>query len=670
MYSGATMRRVACTALALCFIAGCASTQSGGPVLTVAGTASGRFDSNVQREPTARSAYGAGGEMLVRAANGVRAPTLQLEYATGMRHSEPKDPGDGVGHRLNVLAGAPLSSWLRMDALLRASRGGVDEDLSPANEIAAVGRIDFQLAQLTRLRGYGAHKWREVAGSPDPALGRYGGLEVRQRFGRSTTLLVDARYEELEPPDATRSWERISLALGVGQSIFRNTAFELELRGRERTYPDRMVAVGEALVPRRDEDVGYGVALVYDNGSGTELRLAFERESRRSSDVTRTYGADRVNLLVRRRAFALGGRRDPPRIDERPGTDAIRATFPDSVPLAARALSNVVVAGAGVCALAEAGALCWSVMGTEARPVVLQGRWRQASAAAGRVCGLDESGGVHCWSWNSDPRTARGTSVLNPPVPLRTELRFVKLTVGAGHACGLTAEGAAYCWGGNADGQLGNGLAIPSPSPVAVTGELRFRDISAGEHHTCALDEAGAVFCWGSNQSGQAAAGTLRRTLWPRRVEERTFTAVAAGQRHTCGLTADGQAWCWGENGKGQAGLVGGGVAGGAVPVPAAAQFVAISAGWAHTCALATDGRAWCWGSNRNGQLGTGQTDEDPHPEPVAIAGEREFTGLSASFRTCALDGQQNVYCWGGSGLHPDDDVAAARPRRLSTRLR
>lgn len=671
MRSRTASRSALCGILTLlCGSAGCASTSAGtSPVLTVAASASGRFDSNVRRAPEGDAAYGGGGELLLRAANGVQAPTLQLEYAAGLRRSAPEDPGDGAGHRLNALAATSISSWLRLVAVGRASRGGVDEDLSPTDELTTVGRMELQPAAGTRVRAYAAHRWREVADVAAPALGRYGGIELRQRFGRSTTLIVDGRYEEFEPPDASRSWQRTGLAIGIGQSVFANTALELGVRGRERTYPDRTVEVGDDVVARRDEDLRFGLALVYDNRSGTELRLEVERDRRRSNDVRRAYDANRVNFVIRRRAFAIGGRREPPRIDESAAYDAIRAAFPDAAP-SARTISGVVVAGTGVCAVAEAGALCWPAVADGSRPVVLEGQWRRVSAAAGRACGLDDTGAVHCWSWHRDAQPPGSAPAVTAPVPLRTEARFVDVAVGPLHACALTGAGAAFCWGDNGEGQLGNGLAIPAHEPVAVVGDVRFRAISAGERHTCGLDIQGAAHCWGANESGQAGAGSLPRSLRPRPMDGRTFTAISTGTRHTCALSADGRVWCWGENGKGQAGVAGGGIATGAAPVTADVPFVAVSAGWAHTCALDGAGRAWCWGANRHGQLGRSGTDEEPHPRPVPVAGERAFAGLSASFRTCAVDDRDDIFCWGGYGQHPAADLAAARPRRLSTRQR
>jgi hypothetical protein len=651
----------------LATLAGCASAPAGGGgggVLTVAASVSGRFDSNVRREPTPEEAYGGGGEVLVRAANGVTAPTLQLEYGASARHSRPGEPGDGPGHRLSALAGVRLADYLRIDVIGRGSRGGVDEDLSPTDEVMLIGRAELQPARSTRLRGYAAHRWRDVPGTPVPVPGMYAGLELRQRFGRSTTFLVDARYEAYMPPDVSREWNRTGLRAGLGQSILPNTAIELDVRVRERRHPGRLLELDETTVARRDEDLRFGGALVYDNRMGTELRLELERDSRRSNDTRRAFDADRVSLTVRRRAFAIGSRREPPRIDEQAGSEAIRAASRNGVAFEASAVSGVFMAGARACVVAGDAALCWPA-GEGGGAAPLGGAWAAAAGGAGSACALDGDGAPHCWRWHRDAPE----SALPEQMPVRTDRRFVQVAVGAGHACGLAADGTAWCWGENADGQLGNERTVPDRSPVAVAVRARFTAIAVGDRHSCALDDAGAAWCWGANESGQAG-GSLRNTFRPRRIDGFAFSAISAGARHTCALTAEGAAWCWGDNWRGQVGTG----AGSMVAVPARVQadvpFRAIVAGWAHTCALGDAGAAWCWGANRHGQLGRGTTDDDAHPVPEPVAGGRSFTSLSASFRTCALDARQHVYCWGGDGRDPTSDAAAASPRRLSLRVR
>jgi hypothetical protein len=647
---------------ALCTSAGSAAAQSG-PVLTVDGVGRGTFDSNMGRSPSPLEAYGGSGDVLVRAASRLRAPALQFEYAASVRHSSPAHSADGVGHRLNVLARAALAGWLRMEVIGRGSRGGTDEDLATGDETSLASRLDIQPLPATRLRAYSAYRLRTATGAEVASVGGYGGLELRQRIGGSTTLLADARYEEFHPPDASREWQRRAILFGLGQAVSGNTAIEAEVRFREREYPSRLLALEDGATARRDTDLRYGVAVVFNNDAGTEVRLEIERDRRRSNDVSRGYDADRATFVVRRRIFALGARRDLPRIDERPADVLRRAA---DVAMSSGNVRGVLVAGTGMCAIVDAGALCWPAP-TQATsvpaPALVTGSWQRVAAAAGRACGLDADGVVHCWNWRTG---VDGSSAVDTqPQPVRSDVRFIDVAVGSSHACALTETGTAYCWGDNGEGQLGTGLATPANRPAAVTGGLRFASVTVGASHTCALDDAGTAYCWGSNKSGQSAAGTLRRTLTPRPVSAGTFTAITAGASHTCALSKEGRAYCWGESTRGQAGSAGGMVADQPNPIESDVRFTRISAGWAHTCALTETGHAFCWGMNRYGQLGSGSVDQDAHALPVAVRGDLIFSDLSASFRTCGLDMEGQLHCWGGTGQDARADVAAARPRQV-----
>jgi alpha-tubulin suppressor-like RCC1 family protein len=658
-------RRLPARAAALLLAATAASaseaTAQGGPILIVDGGARGLFDSNVGRSAVPVEVFGGGGDILLRAANRLRSPTLQLEYAASLRRSSPTHRTDGAGHQLNVLARAPLADWIRVDMIGRGSRGGTDDDMSTGDEVLLSSRVEIRPLRSMRLRGYGAQRWRRTDPAAAPSQGNYGGLELRQDVGGAATLLADVRYEEFRPPDSNRDWQRVAIVLGIGYSILRNTAVEAEARFREREHPRRLVPAGDGAAPRHDTDRRYGFAIVYDNGTGTEIRLELERDRRQSNAVDRGYAADRATFAVRRRIFAVGGRHDPPRIDDRPATDALRRDAADPLTGMAGSLSfNAVrVAGSGMCAVADDGVVCWPAPTTAmaaGAPVLIPGRWQRVASTEGRACGLDAEGRVHCWQWNGafGERPSLETQLVH------SDVRFREIAVGFGHACALTEEGTAYCWGDNAEGQLGTGLAIPASRPVAVVGGVLFKSITAGMRHTCALDLHGTAWCWGSNKSGQVAAGTLRRSLQPRRIDRHTFTTITAGTSHTCALTGTGRAYCWGESVRGQAGAAAGTVAG-PIEVRADVPFITISAGWAHTCALSEAGRAYCWGANRFGQLGSGSVDENPHPTPVLVAGGFTFIDLNASFRTCALEAGGQLYCW-GSTAHGAADPSTAQP--------
>jgi hypothetical protein len=632
-----------------------AAQRAAGPVLTVDAALSGSFDNNVGRDRAALDGYGGGGELLVRLASRPARPLLQLEYATSLRRTSALNPADGAGHRLNALAAVPFASWLRLDVIGRAGRGGVDEDLVSADELMLLGRLELQPRRRSRLRAYAARRWREPPAGAEPTLAAHAGIELRQRFGGGTTVLLDGRYEESHPPDTTRFWHRGSVAFSVGQRVASNTALEVEARHRQRLYPRRLIEVDDDVMHRRDDDWRIGLAIVYDNGRGAELRLELQHDERASTDPRRSYDAGRVSLTVRRRVLGFGGRTTPPRIDERAANQALqaRATTAATAPTA-MAFTSMAVGETGVCALADDGdVVCWPTLNAAAAgatPARLSGPWTALTAGPGRACALDTVGAAHCWHWLDGKA---GTAV-SAPVALRSDLRFTTLSVGSTHMCGLTGDGAAWCWGENGDGQLGTGTPLPAPTPARVATDVPFGAISAGSRHTCALGADGALFCWGANESGQAAAGTLRRTLAPQPVAGVRFVELAAGTRHNCARDAAGGVWCWGDNSSGQVGLPGGGQVRQPARIAAPAAFTTIGAGWTHSCALDAAGRAWCWG--RNGQSDTGPAQGAPLSLPRPVASDRVFSALTVSMRTCALDRRQRVYCWGG-GRRPGDDA-------------
>ncbi len=245
-----------------------------------------------------------------------------------------------------------------------------------------------------------------------------------------------------------------------------------------------------------------------------------------------------------------------------------------------------------------------------------------------------------------------------PPTNPPGDRTFTALSAGTEHTCGLDNTGAAWCWGSDEFGQVGDGYDDQGNtefSPVAVVGGHNFTAITAGSAHTCALDTTGAAWCWGDDKAGQVGDGNDEqdREFGPVAVAGgHRFTAIAGqGSEHICALDTTGAAWCWGDNHFGQLGdddptfaterflpvaVVGG------------HTFTTISVGGFHTCGLDTTGAAWCWGTDSSGEVGDGNDDQEAEPRPVAVAGGRSFTAISAGgFHTCALDISRTAWCWG-----------------------
>gem|GEM_PF-6670088 len=145
--------------------------------------------------------------------------------------------------------------------------------------------------------------------------------------------------------------------------------------------------------------------------------------------------------------------------------------------------------------------------------------------------------------------------------------------------------------------------------------------------------------------------------------------AIAAGGNHSCLIRANNTAWCWGANNRGQLGVFlrnGRQVVASHIPLevpfPEDAAVTAIATGEDHTCAV-NNGKLYCWGSNTYGQCGLSLNDttEGDILQPLEVPGSNSNTwrAVTAGDRhTCAVDTENNVYCWGDNRLRQVDSTS------------
>ena len=206
-------------------------------------------------------------------------------------------------------------------------------------------------------------------------------------------------------------------------------------------------------------------------------------------------------------------------------------------------------------------------------------------------------------------------------------------------------------------------IAFPSNLvPVSGTG---------GGDHVCVLFNNGSVGCWGRNQYGQLGIGStisigdgpgemgsaLALTSLPAPV-----TSMAAGDSHTCAIFATGRVGCWGYNaqkhlGTGSVSTIGDGPGEmGAslvlVSTPGGLNASVISCGWQHSCALLGDQNVYCWGGNSNGELGIGITATIGNSPPTAKVLLSDTLGpvaqVACGFQfSCVLLVNGGIVCWG-----------------------
>ena len=175
--------------------------------------------------------------------------------------------------------------------------------------------------------------------------------------------------------------------------------------------------------------------------------------------------------------------------------------------------------------------------------------------------------------------------------------------------------------------------------------------VDTGSGNTsCGLMHNGTVTCWGDNSDGQLGnvlfAPGARSTLPVAVTGLNGATQVSVGVDHACALLGSGGVRCWGNNSNGQLGN--GTTTDSNVPVTvigfgAGTPVSQISVGYRRTCALQVDGNVRCWGM----ATGAGGTDSSTS---VAVGGLTGVTQVAAgSDHACALLTDGSVRCWGSN---------------------
>lgn len=275
---------------------------------------------------------------------------------------------------------------------------------------------------------------------------------------------------------------------------------------------------------------------------------------------------------------------------------------------------------------------------------------KAVSVGVSNACAIDRIDRLFCWGPGAAllglglehyPRAAQPQLVDGLPA-----VRQVSFSFGI---CALTLAGDLYCWGRGEWTGLGTTDVVPYPRKH--DGLPRLATVDFGWRHACAASSGGSLWCWGHNDYGQLGNGSVSPQvpyLTPQRVSVPSVSDVSAGWYHTCALTQPGVPWCWGT------GKVTGRPAGDPFSlrtIPGAVQGAPAirrltTYGW-HQCAESVADELWCWGENLYQQLGNADADSGGSVAPVrsALAGVQQAAGGLA--HTCAIDQQQELFCWG-----------------------
>jgi hypothetical protein len=269
-------------------------------------TAASVFDTNLDHELVAESAYGFIAGAGVRWRDDPSDPSLDIEYEAALHSYSGDDRWDRVSHQLRASWEVELGKRWTWEVVGEGSRRGSSEDRELADVAVVEPRIAFEPLSATRIRLAAAYrrKWYEDNPGRD-AVHPYLELELRQRLPGGWRVEAGPRYEWTETPDPDYRYVRWTYGVGLGGSIGSQAALDLEVKYRDRRYTDRIVEI-------EDEDGDDEEFLRWDHdwwiasatwtqrvGGGLQIELGYKFETRSSNDPDKAFDAHQLTLGTR-----------------------------------------------------------------------------------------------------------------------------------------------------------------------------------------------------------------------------------------------------------------------------------------------------------------------------------------------------------------------------------
>lgn len=195
-------------------------------------------------------------------------------------------------------------------------------------------------------------------------------------------------------------------------------------------------------------------------------------------------------------------------------------------------------------------------------------------------------------------------------------------------------------------------VSLPeAPSPLPGPDFETLPDYSQKLTSSCAIDVNNDVWCWGPNDRGQLGNGTSgEASTSPVKIPN--FKAQAISRSYsTCAIDLEGKPWCWGESlSRGRD----------SIPqfhpffptpipiegIPADVKLQKISVTIQQACAIDTNNEVWCWGDYEKDEKGNFARFK-PAQKSSLIKKAKEISVAYA--HGCYIDMNNQTYCWGNN---------------------
>ena len=212
--------------------------------------------------------------------------------------------------------------------------------------------------------------------------------------------------------------------------------------------------------------------------------------------------------------------------------------------------------------------------------------WLTVAYSDRTVCGVDNTGRVHCWGWNRRGQLGRGQisrfSATPQAIALGSERPIRQLTIDEEGAC-ATGGREIWCWGATTwDARL-------HPEPVRVQIPTPVVDFDVDGNNGAAVDRSGALWIWGDAGAWRRVADIASENALPVSVPlQRPVVMVRAAGDVACVLYGGRQQLdCWHKLDDAP------------TPIDLPGKLAELQIVDAATCARLVDGRVFCWSQPR-----------------------------------------------------------------------
>lgn len=263
----------------------------------------GLYDSNLDHDPVARSAYGGILAAGFTARDRAVRPRIEVAYEVAAHRYSVPSRLERVSHHGEVAFIARPARALAFSTEAEVSLRGSSEDRDVGNEFTGSEQLELRFSRAVAVRLTGAYRLRQYPDLQDAgrdANNRYAEVELRHRFGSGARVTVGGKVERNAADLARYRYDRTTWAFEFETAPAGRAQLALGLTYRNQRYPERLVDVGAREVPRRDRRVEPEAAITVRPWRSLDVTLGYSLELRRSNDPDKSYDAHVVSLILTR----------------------------------------------------------------------------------------------------------------------------------------------------------------------------------------------------------------------------------------------------------------------------------------------------------------------------------------------------------------------------------